>query len=289
VAEAREPEGAGLAEAALAGPDEAAARGGNEFAPLAGLFARVAEARWASILGAGRVVWAGTESEVPAEAVRATAALAVDGAPAGWLRSALEAGSGAGVNTQDHRLLAAWLEGVGAAVAELLGAQAEVRAVQAGERPETGGEAPHGPVFRFALAFGRRSASAWLWLAPELLERCWQAVAETEPDAEPQAPRDPFPPLPDAPAPLAGDAIDVLLDVPLQVSVELGRAERQVRDVLGLVPGSVVELDRLAGDPLDVMVNGRRIARGEAVVVDERFAVRITEILTPEERIDRML
>jgi flagellar motor switch protein FliN/FliY len=69
-----------------------------------------------------------------------------------------------------------------------------------------------------------------------------------------------------------------LLDVPLEVTVELGRTERLVRDILALVPGSVLTLDHVAGEPVDVLVNGRRIARGEVVVVDDNFAVRIVEI-----------
>lgn len=84
----------------------------------------------------------------------------------------------------------------------------------------------------------------------------------------------------------AGDVrnIELLLDVSLQVTVELGRTRRQIRDVLTLGPGSVVELDKLAGEPVDVLVNGKRIARGEVVVIDEHFGVRITDIVSPVER-----
>ena len=116
-------------------------------------------------------------------------------------------------------------------------------------------------------------------------------AGEEKPDSRPigtvaqDRPVSPFPPLPDAGQAAEVGRIDVLLDVPLQVSVELGRTERQIREILSLVPGSVLELDRLAGDPLDVLINGKRIARAEVVVVDERFAIRITEILAPEDRI----
>lgn len=79
--------------------------------------------------------------------------------------------------------------------------------------------------------------------------------------------------------------LDMLLDVPLEVTVELGRANRRVRDVLNLGPGSVVELSKLAGEPVDLLVNGKPIAKGEVVVIDENFAVRITEILAREERL----
>lgn len=75
------------------------------------------------------------------------------------------------------------------------------------------------------------------------------------------------------------NSIDLIRDVPLHISVELGRASLTVRDILALGAGSVVELDRLAGEPVDVLVNDRLIARGEVVIVDESFGVRITEIL----------
>lgn len=76
-----------------------------------------------------------------------------------------------------------------------------------------------------------------------------------------------------------GNSIDLIRDVPLHISVELGRASLTVREILALGAGSVVELDRLAGEPVDVLVNDRLIARGEVVIVDESFGVRVTEIL----------
>lgn len=88
----------------------------------------------------------------------------------------------------------------------------------------------------------------------------------------------------------SGDAVtgyrnlDLLLDVPMQVSVELGRARRQIREVLSLAPGAVLELDKLAAEPVDVLVNGKLVARGEVVVIGENFGVRITDILSPAER-----
>ncbi|MBI3762806.1 MAG: flagellar motor switch protein FliN [Chloroflexi bacterium] len=92
-----------------------------------------------------------------------------------------------------------------------------------------------------------------------------------------------FEPLPaSAPAALPGlSSIDLLMDVPLRISVELGRTRMSVRQVLELQNGSVVELDRMAGEPVDVMVNDRLMARGEVVVVDDKFGIRITEIVTP--------
>lgn len=78
--------------------------------------------------------------------------------------------------------------------------------------------------------------------------------------------------------------IDFIADVPLQITVELGRTRKLIREILELVPGSVVELDKLAGEPVDVLVNGRLIAKGEVVVIDENFGVRVTDIIQPHER-----
>lgn len=82
--------------------------------------------------------------------------------------------------------------------------------------------------------------------------------------------------------------LDLLLDVPLDVTVELGRCRMSIQDLLGLEPGSVIELEKLAGDPLDILVNDRLVARGEAVVVNDKFGVRITDIVSPSERIARL-
>lgn len=79
-------------------------------------------------------------------------------------------------------------------------------------------------------------------------------------------------------------SMDVLLDVPLEISVELGRMKMMVREVLDLGTGSIIEVDKAAGEPVDVMVNGRLVAKGEVVVIEDNFGVRITEILNPAER-----
>ena len=76
--------------------------------------------------------------------------------------------------------------------------------------------------------------------------------------------------------------LDMLMDVPMKISVELGRTKMSLRQTLELVQGSVSELDRLAGDPVDVFVNERLFAKGEVVVVDDKFAVRITELIDPQ-------
>ena len=94
-----------------------------------------------------------------------------------------------------------------------------------------------------------------------------------------------FPSLDDVPANPGGSDISLLLDVPLQVTVELGRTQLRIRNVLELVPGSIVELDKLAGEPVDVLVNGKPIARGEVVVIDEEFGVRITDVASHAKRL----
>ncbi|MGC9328692.1 MAG: flagellar motor switch protein FliN [Candidatus Hinthialibacter sp.] len=82
--------------------------------------------------------------------------------------------------------------------------------------------------------------------------------------------------------------LDLILDIQLEVTVELGRTHRKIRDVLELGPGSVVELDCLAGEPVDILVNDKLFAKGEVVVIDENFGVRITDILTIQERIEAL-
>ena len=82
--------------------------------------------------------------------------------------------------------------------------------------------------------------------------------------------------------------LDFILDIPLKVSVELGRTKLLVNELLQLSQGSVIELNKLAGEPLEVLVNDKLIARGEAVVVNEKFGVRITDIMTPMERIEKL-
>lgn len=94
-----------------------------------------------------------------------------------------------------------------------------------------------------------------------------------------------FPPLEEAASAPAHHRLAMLLDVPLEITVVLGRARLLVRDILALGPGSVVELDHAAGEPVDLLVNGHLVARGEVVVVDELFAVRIKEILSRAERL----
>ena len=85
-----------------------------------------------------------------------------------------------------------------------------------------------------------------------------------------------------------GSDIDMIMDIPVQLSVELGRTRLTIKNILQLGQGSVVELDGLAGEPLDIYVNGYLIAQGEVVVVDEKYGIRVTDIITPSDRIQRL-
>ena len=87
-----------------------------------------------------------------------------------------------------------------------------------------------------------------------------------------------------APEPAAG--LGLVLDVPVELSVEIGRTTMTIREVLGIGPGSIVSLDKMTGEPVDLLVNGRRIARGEVVAIDEEFGLRITEVVSPQQRLD---
>ena len=111
----------------------------------------------------------------------------------------------------------------------------------------------------------------------ELLER------EQRERAAPPPPADPGPSL------NASDVnLDVILDVPVTLSMEVGRTRIPIRNLLQLNQGSVVELDRAAGEPLDVFVNGTLVAHGEVVVVNEKFGIRLTDVISPSERIRKL-
>ncbi|MDC0358693.1 flagellar motor switch protein FliN [Oligoflexia bacterium] len=86
----------------------------------------------------------------------------------------------------------------------------------------------------------------------------------------------------------AATNIDFILDVPLAVTVEVGRSRMTIQDLLQLGQGSVIELEKLAGEPLDIFVNEQRVAIGEAVIINEKFGVRLREIISPEERLARL-
>lgn len=85
-----------------------------------------------------------------------------------------------------------------------------------------------------------------------------------------------------------GQDLDVILDIPVTISMEVGRTAITIRNLLQLNQGSVIELDRLAGEPLDVLVNGTLVAHGEVVVVNEKFGIRMTDVISPAERIKKL-
>lgn len=86
----------------------------------------------------------------------------------------------------------------------------------------------------------------------------------------------------------AGNDLNMILDIPVQLTVELGRTRIPIKNILQLAQGSIVELENLAGEPMDVLVNGYLIAQGEVVVVNEKFGIRLTDIVTPSERMKRL-
>ena len=100
---------------------------------------------------------------------------------------------------------------------------------------------------------------------------------------------------PEAPVPQAGGGdlatsmnLDFVMDIPLQVTAELGRAKMLINDLLQLGQGSVIELNKLAGEPMEILVNDKLIARGEVVVINEKFGIRLTDIISPMERIKQL-
>ena len=117
-----------------------------------------------------------------------------------------------------------------------------------------------------------------------------QTQVQSKPQAAGSAPQTaPFQEL--KPAATAGNGqrdMDFLLDIPLEVTVELGRTRMLIKDLLQLGQGSVVELQKIAGEPMEVLVNNKLVARGEVVVVNEKFGVRLTDIISPTERIQQL-
>jgi len=126
--------------------------------------------------------------------------------------------------------------------------------------------------------------------APEALADDWAtALAESEAASHPPATAaNLFPQLAGAATGSAREDIDRVLDIPVQLTVELGRTRIPIKHILQLAQGSVIELDALAGEPMDVLVNGFLIAQGEVVVVNDKFGIRLTDIVTPSERMRRL-
>ncbi len=116
-----------------------------------------------------------------------------------------------------------------------------------------------------------------------------QADAETKNTAsKPDAKTAPMTKLDDSATPRGDVNLDMVLDIPVTISMEIGRTRISIRNLLQLSQGSVVELDRLAGEPMDVLVNDTLIAHGEVVVVNDKFGIRLTDVISPAERIKKL-
>ncbi|WP_251863675.1 flagellar motor switch protein FliN [Achromobacter sp. Marseille-Q4962] len=146
-------------------------------------------------------------------------------------------------------------------------------------------------------ADGLKPQDDWAAAMAEQTAAAAPAAASAAPAAAPAQPASPPAAAPAAQSvfkPLAGGGtgsgtdIDLIMDVPVQLTVELGRTRLTIKNLLQLGQGSVVELDGLAGEPMDIFVNGYLIAQGEVVVVEDRYGIRLTDIITPSERINRL-
>ncbi|WP_330835784.1 flagellar motor switch protein FliN [Piscinibacter sp.] len=129
-----------------------------------------------------------------------------------------------------------------------------------------------------------KMAAEW---AAALAEATPSAATEVQTQAEQVAPAS-FTNFSSGASPTAGNDINMILDIPVQLTVELGRTRIPIKHILQLAQGSVVELEALAGEPMDVLVNGYLIAQGEVVVVNDKFGIRLTDIVTPSERMRRL-
>jgi flagellar motor switch protein FliN/FliY len=117
-----------------------------------------------------------------------------------------------------------------------------------------------------------------------------QETVEAEAEQTQETPAAEFENLEDTSGTLVEDEtnLDIILDIPVTISMEIGRTQISIRNLLQLNQGSVVELDRLAGEPMDVRVNGTLVAHGEVVVVNEKFGIRLTDVISPAERIKKL-
>ena len=123
----------------------------------------------------------------------------------------------------------------------------------------------------------------------ESVDDAWAEALEQQADAESAGAKPAsFDEVSDEGLPGTDVKLDVVLDIPVNISMEIGRTKISIRNLLQLNQGSVVELDRLAGEPMDVLVNGTLIARGEVVVVNEKFGIRLTDIISPTERVKKL-
>ena len=142
-----------------------------------------------------------------------------------------------------------------------------------------------------AMSEEDRQAAEWAAALDESKQSAHEVASEVASAAESVAPAtfaNFAPTAAAAPGMGAGNDINMILDIPVQLTVELGRTRIPIKHILQLAQGSVVELDALAGEPMDVLVNGYLIAQGEVVVVNDKFGIRLTDIVTPSERVRRL-
>ncbi len=137
-----------------------------------------------------------------------------------------------------------------------------------------------------AMSEEERMAAEWA-AALEESKSGGQVASEVAPPAETVAPAQ-FANFSPTSAQTTANDLNMILDIPVQLTVELGRTKIPIKHILQLGQGSVVELDAMAGEPMDVLVNGYLIAQGEVVVVNDRFGIRLTDIVTPSERMRRL-
>lgn len=137
-----------------------------------------------------------------------------------------------------------------------------------------------------AMSEEERMAAEWA-AALEESKSGGQVASEVAPPAETVAPAQ-FANFSPTSAQTTANDLNMILDIPVQLTVELGRTKIPIKHILQLAQGSVVELDAMAGEPMDVLVNGYLIAQGEVVVVNDRFGIRLTDIVTPSERMRRL-
>lgn len=138
-----------------------------------------------------------------------------------------------------------------------------------------------------AAAAGGESGAADDWAAALAEQQAVDNASSAAAEAEPRKAQIFHNLAPDNVQPAANN-LDLILDIPVQLTVELGRTKIAIRNLLQLAQGSVVELDGLAGQPMDVLVNGCLIAQGEVVVVNDKFGIRLTDIISPAERLRRL-
>ncbi|PXX96456.1 flagellar motor switch protein FliN [Halomonas sp. LBP4] len=130
--------------------------------------------------------------------------------------------------------------------------------------------------------------------AAAMAEQAASASGDDGPDEEPEPARakaageSVFRPLEQGGGSAAARDLEMIMDIPVKLAVELGRTRITIKQLLELAQGSVIELDGLAGEPMDILINGYLIAQGEVVVVDDKYGIRITEIITPSERVQKL-